>query len=57
MDEGAPPQLVESQNLEADKKYSLVSLAVETNPMDGKADQRVRLQTRPLKIAYDAVSL
>ena len=48
--------MVESQNLEADKKYALLSLMVETNPMDGKADQRVRLYARPLKIAYDAVS-
>ncbi|XP_022087078.1 vacuolar protein sorting-associated protein 13A-like [Acanthaster planci] len=54
VEEGTSPQMVESQSLEADKKYSLLSLSVETNPMDGKADQRIRLNARPLKIAYDA---
>ncbi|XP_038046817.1 vacuolar protein sorting-associated protein 13C-like isoform X3 [Patiria miniata] len=54
LDDGTTPQMVESQKLEADKKYALLSLLVETNPMDGKADQRVKLYTRPLKIAYDA---
>ncbi|XP_071787909.1 intermembrane lipid transfer protein VPS13A-like isoform X9 [Asterias amurensis] len=54
LEQGKIPQLVESQNLEADKQYALVSLLVEVNPSDGKADQRIRLNTRPIKIAYDA---
>ena len=57
LEQGKIPQLVESQNLEADKQYALVSLLVEVNPSDGKADQRIRLNTRPIKIAYDAVSV
>lgn len=28
----------------------------ETNPLDEKADQRIRIESQPLEIVYDAVS-
>ncbi|XP_033127425.1 vacuolar protein sorting-associated protein 13A-like [Anneissia japonica] len=48
------PQMVESQNLEADKKVDLLEVEFETNPLDGSVDQRVKVLTRPLKIVYDS---
>ena len=52
---GQHPQMVESQVTLEDEKVSEVSLQFETNPMDGKADQRITLRTQPLKVVYDAV--
>ncbi|XP_030829188.1 vacuolar protein sorting-associated protein 13C isoform X3 [Strongylocentrotus purpuratus] len=51
---GQRPQMVESQVTLEDEKVSEVSLQFETNPMDGKADQRITLRTQPLKVVYDA---
>ncbi|XP_063952525.1 intermembrane lipid transfer protein VPS13A-like isoform X3 [Lytechinus pictus] len=51
---GQRPQMVESQVTLEDEKVSEVSLQFETNPMDGKADQRIILRTQPLKVVYDA---
>ena len=48
--------MVESEVSLEDEKVPEVSLQFETNPMDGKADQRVTLRTQPLKVVYDAVS-
>ena len=33
-----------------------VCAIIETNPLDGKCDQRVRLTVQPLEIIYHAVS-
>ncbi|XP_072019770.1 intermembrane lipid transfer protein VPS13A-like [Amphiura filiformis] len=50
------PQMVESIKTEGQLE-SLLTLLFETNPLDGKADQRIRLNTNPLKIVYDAVTV
>lgn len=55
-EDGKMPSLAASQNLEADKHLSLLDLKFETNPLDGKCDQRVTLNARPLEIIYNAVS-
>ncbi|XP_071479699.1 intermembrane lipid transfer protein VPS13A-like [Diadema antillarum] len=51
---GRRPQMVESQVTQDDTKVPELSLKFETNPLDGKADQRVVLKTQPLKVVYDA---
>ena len=56
MDGGRVPHLVSSQLQVADKKYPLLDLGLETNPLDGQCDTRVNLSARPLEIIYDAVS-
>ena len=50
------PQMLVSEKSGVDQQVSLLTLLFETNPLDGKADQRIRLNTNPLKIVYDAVS-
>ncbi|KAL0186430.1 hypothetical protein M9458_018100, partial [Cirrhinus mrigala] len=33
---------------------SLLNLMFETNPLDASADQRLRIESQPLEIIYDA---
>ncbi|XP_019622240.1 PREDICTED: vacuolar protein sorting-associated protein 13C-like [Branchiostoma belcheri] len=51
---GQIPEMVASQNIQADQHYALLSLHFETNPLDGKADTRVDVNAQPLQIVYDA---
>lgn len=54
---GQIPKMVLSQTEEADHVYSLLDVQVETNPLDGACDTRVRVNARPLQIVYDAVTV
>ena len=40
----------------AESHLALFTAAFETNPLDGKCDQRAEVSSQPLKIIYDAVS-
>ncbi|XP_047510768.1 vacuolar protein sorting-associated protein 13 isoform X2 [Pieris napi] len=46
------PQLVTSKEIEKD--VNLLNVLFETNPLDGKCDQRVQVRARPLQMVYDA---
>ncbi|XP_013138688.1 PREDICTED: vacuolar protein sorting-associated protein 13C [Papilio polytes] len=46
------PQLVTSKEVAQDA--NLLNVVFETNPLDGKCDQRVQVLARPLQIVYDA---
>ncbi|XP_077862759.1 intermembrane lipid transfer protein VPS13A-like [Saccoglossus kowalevskii] len=54
---GEIPQMVKSQKGDGGSVLSLLNLQVETNPLDGKADQRITVTSRPLEIIYDAVTI
>lgn len=51
----APTLLSPRRAVEEDKP--LLSLMFETNPLDAKADQRLHVESQPLEIIYDAVSV
>ncbi len=51
------PMMVSSQVVAEHAHQALLDLMFETNPLDGKCDQRVSLNARPLEIIYDAVSI
>ncbi|KAJ7420490.1 hypothetical protein WISP_48262 [Willisornis vidua] len=51
------PCLLSSRTVYSDESTSLLSIMFETNPLDEKADQRLRIESQPLEIVYDAVSL
>ncbi|XP_013171259.1 PREDICTED: vacuolar protein sorting-associated protein 13A isoform X1 [Papilio xuthus] len=46
------PQMVTSKEVTQDA--NLLNVVFETNPLDGKCDQRVQVLARPLQIVYDA---
>ncbi|CAK1598970.1 unnamed protein product [Parnassius mnemosyne] len=46
------PEMVTSQ--EVTKDANLLNVVFETNPLDGKCDQRVKVLAQPLQIVYDA---
>lgn len=50
------PSLLSSRTVYSDESTSLLSIMFETNPLDEKADQRIRIESQPLEIVYDAVS-
>ncbi|XP_053322855.1 intermembrane lipid transfer protein VPS13A isoform X2 [Spea bombifrons] len=59
---GAPhgksvPCLLTSRNIVKDNSVSLLSLMFETNPLDELADQRLRVESLPLQIIYDAKTI
>ncbi|CAC5405082.1 VPS13A_C [Mytilus coruscus] len=54
---GQSPYMALSQTKEADQVYSLLNAWFENNPVDGACDTRVRLNSRPLQIIYDAVTI
>ena len=54
--DGSYPKMVASQNVEANRNFSLLDVQFETNPLDGECDQKVNVRARPLEIIYDAVS-
>ncbi|RUS83440.1 hypothetical protein EGW08_008812, partial [Elysia chlorotica] len=51
------PKLVSSVAVTKDENASLLMVAVETNPQDGLCDSRIRVQSRPLEIIYDAITV
>ncbi|XP_067654011.1 intermembrane lipid transfer protein VPS13A-like isoform X3 [Haliotis asinina] len=53
----ATPKMVTSLVQDADQTFSLLSINLETNPLDGLADTRVKVSSRPLEIAYDALTV
>ncbi|KAI1239929.1 hypothetical protein IHE44_0011368 [Lamprotornis superbus] len=55
--EKCTPRLLSSRTVYSDESTSLLSIMFETNPLDEKADQRIRIESQPLEIVYDAVSL
>ena len=52
---GAVPVLVNS--IATSSHAALLATIFETNPLDGLCDQRVKLNSQPLEIIYDAVSM
>ncbi|RXM33331.1 Vacuolar protein sorting-associated protein 13A [Acipenser ruthenus] len=51
------PILLTSRSVKVENKNPLLSLQFETNPLDGSADQRLRVEAQPLEIVYDAVTV
>ncbi|KAG7307792.1 hypothetical protein JYU34_006387 [Plutella xylostella] len=49
---GVEPQLVKSEDVS--EHANLLNVMFETNPLDAKCDQRVRVVALPLQITYDA---
>ncbi|NXI62680.1 VP13A protein, partial [Anseranas semipalmata] len=52
--ENCTPCLLSSRTASLDDNTSLLSITFETNPLDEKADQRLRIESQPLQIIYDA---
>ncbi|KAF4804806.1 vacuolar protein sorting 13 A [Turdus rufiventris] len=50
------PSLLSSRTVYLDESTSLLSIMFETNPLDEKADQRIRIESQPLEIVYDAMT-
>ncbi|XP_010193034.1 PREDICTED: vacuolar protein sorting-associated protein 13A-like, partial [Mesitornis unicolor] len=55
--EKCKPCLLSSRTVYSDKSTSLLSIMFETNPLDEKADQRLRIESQPLEIVYDAMTI
>ncbi|GFS18417.1 vacuolar protein sorting-associated protein 13C [Elysia marginata] len=51
------PKLISSVGVSKEENSSLLMVAVETNPQDGLCDSRIRVQSRPLEIIYDAITV
>uniref|UniRef100_A0A8C5MNH3 Vacuolar protein sorting 13 homolog A n=1 Tax=Leptobrachium leishanense TaxID=445787 RepID=A0A8C5MNH3_9ANUR len=51
------PCLLSSRNIVMENNVSLLSLMFETNPLDESADQRLRVESQPLEIIYDAITI
>ncbi|XP_030422004.1 vacuolar protein sorting-associated protein 13A isoform X1 [Gopherus evgoodei] len=48
------PCLLSSRTVHSENNTSLLSIMFETNPLDEKADQKLRIESQPLEIIYDA---
>lgn len=48
-------QLISSKNLAGGN--TLLDVMFETNPLDGKCDQRIHVSSRPLQVVYDASTI
>uniref|UniRef100_A0A8C6JV32 Uncharacterized protein n=1 Tax=Melopsittacus undulatus TaxID=13146 RepID=A0A8C6JV32_MELUD len=55
--EKSTPCLLSSRTVYSDESTSLLSIMFETNPLDEKADQRLRIESQPLEIVYDAMTI
>ncbi|CAH2294187.1 vacuolar sorting-associated 13A isoform X1 [Pelobates cultripes] len=55
--EKSVPCLLSSRNIVMENNVSLLSLMFETNPLDELADQRLRVESQPLEIIYDAKTI
>ncbi|KAJ8285413.1 hypothetical protein GJAV_G00026530 [Gymnothorax javanicus] len=51
------PTLLSSRTVEHEGQEPLLSVMFETNPLDECADQRLHVQSQPLEIVYDAVTV
>ncbi|BFZ13595.1 hypothetical protein BsWGS_16634 [Bradybaena similaris] len=51
------PKLINSVGVSKEANISLLTVAFETNPLDNLCDTRVRINSRPLEIIYDAVTV
>ncbi|GAB0096265.1 Vacuolar protein sorting-associated protein 13 [Sergentomyia squamirostris] len=51
---GAIPNIIKSK---CEEECNQLSLDFETNPLDHKCDQRIKLRTKPLKITYDGQTI
>ncbi|XP_064209296.1 vacuolar protein sorting-associated protein 13A [Anguilla rostrata] len=51
------PTLLSSRTVERASEEPLLSVMFETNPLDACADQRLHVQSQPLEIVYDAVTV
>uniref|UniRef100_A0A1L8DVL7 Putative vacuolar protein n=1 Tax=Nyssomyia neivai TaxID=330878 RepID=A0A1L8DVL7_9DIPT len=50
----ATPNIIKSK---CEEEGNQLSLDFETNPLDHKCDQRIKLRTRPLKVTYDGETI
>ncbi|XP_067839210.1 vacuolar protein sorting-associated protein 13A isoform X2 [Heptranchias perlo] len=48
------PLLLSSRNVMTENEDVLLRIMFETNPLDERADQRLRVESQPLEIVYDA---
>uniref|UniRef100_A0A8C2TC19 Vacuolar protein sorting 13 homolog A n=1 Tax=Coturnix japonica TaxID=93934 RepID=A0A8C2TC19_COTJA len=55
--ENCTPCLLSSRTVYSDNSTSLLSIMFETNPLDEGADQRLRIESQPLEIIYDAKTI
>ncbi|XP_032873462.1 vacuolar protein sorting-associated protein 13A isoform X1 [Amblyraja radiata] len=51
------PLLLSSRNVMTENEETLLQIMFETNPLNEIADQRLRVESRPLQIVYDARTL
>ncbi|KAG9337213.1 hypothetical protein JZ751_029693, partial [Albula glossodonta] len=51
------PTLLSSRTVETDSTGPLLTVMFETNPLDECADQRLRVESQPLEIVYDAMTV
>ncbi|RXN28795.1 vacuolar sorting-associated 13A isoform X3 [Labeo rohita] len=51
------PILLCPRHVSGEKDTSLLNLMFETNPLDASADQRLRIESQPLEIIYDAMTV
>ncbi|BFZ25790.1 hypothetical protein BsWGS_28827 [Bradybaena similaris] len=51
------PKIISSIGVSKEENTSLLTLTVETHPLDGLCDSRIRVQSRPLEIVYDAITI
>lgn len=51
------PTLLSSRKAATGAGTPLLSILFETNPLDGGANQRLHVESQPLEIIYDAVSV
>lgn len=52
--DGKMPLMMTSQSERADQNLALFNASFETNPLDGKCDQRAIVSAQPVKVVYDA---
>ncbi|XP_064497385.1 intermembrane lipid transfer protein VPS13A isoform X7 [Pseudopipra pipra] len=55
--EKCTPCLLSSRTAYSDESTSLLSIMFETNPLDEQADQKLRIESQPLEIVYDAMTV
>ncbi|XP_030049580.1 intermembrane lipid transfer protein VPS13A [Microcaecilia unicolor] len=55
--EKSVPCLLSSRNVISEKNESLLSIMFETNPLNESVDQKLRIESQPLEIIYDAKTI
>ncbi|XP_041042655.1 vacuolar protein sorting-associated protein 13A isoform X2 [Carcharodon carcharias] len=51
------PALLSSRSVMTENEDILLRIMFETNPLDERADQRLKVDSRPLEIVYDAITV